>query len=426
MTTTSNTTSGGARSGPARDPAAARAGDREKSPDFPRVLVWTWVSPLMPSGSPAILAEVLKRIPPGSAEIVCEYTPGRVHARQDEIPHAVSETRVLHVFWPFRRGWLPRRVSRILAFPLLVMYGLWRIWRYRPDCILTLYFDSLWILSSYLLSKLTGTPVVYYVHDPYLEYASFRGGFNARLAAWLEPRSLRHATVLVLYDSLRKHYHQRYGIEATVVRHLAGRTAEVAGDDGATAAGAKRVIGFAGAIYDNNRRLLKQLIAECGADDRFEIRIWSNAAPDVLEEIGANRPGVTVSFESVYDRLLEALGKCDLMYLPLAFGNTPTLPEDSLRYVLPTKAVDYLLVGKPILVHCPSDFEMATFFEKFRAGHCLTDDAEGSLHGWLSRWQAGEIPAIAAADRRQALDQFCADRNSAVLFDRLREVAGAQ
>ncbi len=310
-----------------------------------------------------------------------------------------------------------------MAFPLLLLYGLWRVWRFRPDCILTIYYDSVWILSSYWLSKLTGTPVVYYVHDPYLELAAFRGGINARLANWLERGSLRHGKTIVLYNSLREHYRLRYDVEATVVRHLAVRSAPLAEAVSTRVGTGRFVIGFAGTVYDNNRSLLKQLMAECKRNERIELRMWTNATAEVLEDLGANAGQVKISFESDYDKLLEALHQCDLLYLPLAFGDTPTMPTASLEYVLPTKAVDYLLVGKPILVHCPAQYEMSRFFREFGAGYCLSEDRPEQLADWLHRWAGGELPPIGKKDRQQALDQFSAERNSRALFDCLTDVA---
>ena len=388
--------------------------------NHPKILVWTWTEPDQPSGSPAVLAAILRKIPDGRAEIVCEGNRPVATRRNINLRHPITRLQFHRRVWPFRRGYRIQRFVRYAGALLLVLYGLWRVLRFRPDCLFTIYFNDLWILSSYCLSKLTGLPLILYVHDPYLEAAEHRGGAMARLARWLEPRSLRHGHVLVLYDSLRRHYAERYGIDALVVRHIVTHTRRRY--TFRPLVGRVVTIGFAGGIYDNNRLLLQQLAEACKQDHRIYLRIWTNAAPSVLEEVGLGGDRITINFESDYDRLLDGLSKCDLLYLPLAFADTPALPADSLRYVLPTKAVDYLLAGPPILVHCPAEYETSRFFAEYRASYQLNSDVPNALSNWLSDWMEGKYDPIEEECVRRALDAFSPEQNIDRLGEFIRQV----
>lgn len=372
------------------------------------VLVWTRSAPDRPSGSPAILADYLQLMPRGSADIVCERGASQAARRDLALAHPITRIAPEQALWPFRRGARIRRLLRYAAVPLYLAYGLLRIRRGRPACILTIYFDTVWILTSYLLSRLTGTPLVYYVHDPFLEVAAHRGGIEAVVARWLEPRSLRLARVAVLYPSLQRHYRQRYGIESVVVRHAA------VGARSPRRSTARRTpvrIGFAGTIYDNNRALLSALGRACARVGGIEVELLTNASSAALRELGLDARHVRASFEANHEALLGKLAECDLLYLPLGFGDTPQLPRISLSVVLPTKAVDYLLSGPPILVHCPEDYETAEFFRSHRAGYLLTSDAPGALEQWLERWLSGGLPALCEADVQRAADEFSPRRN---------------
>ncbi|MCU1267793.1 MAG: a-glycosyltransferase [Acidobacteria bacterium] len=391
---------------------------------FPKILVWTWTDPATPSGSPALLGEILKWIPKGHAEVVCESRDLGKLRRKIDIEHPITRYGVHKLLWPFRRGSRQIRLAKYLVLPITLLFGLWRIFRFKPDCLLTIYFNEQWILTSYCLSKLTGIPVVYYVHDPFEERARHEGTLSARFARWLEPRSLKHGEVLVICDSLRDLYARKYGITAAVLRHSAPDLRPKLRDRSVSNAPLR--IGFAGAIYDNNKSLLRQLVAECAGDPRVQLRIWTDARPDVLDELGLTREGIQVSFESEYGRLIEHLSNCDLLYLPLAFSDTPTLPTDSLRYAFPTKTIDYLIAGTPILAHCPPDYETSLFLAKFNAAYSLNTDGSGELRAWKERWLANSIEPLSDSASFCALEVFSPSINMTKLMNFLDRITGAQ
>ncbi len=66
MKTSTNTIGDQQRPEAATDQASAGAASRAGDSAFPKVLVWTWTSPFLPSGSPAILAEILNASRPGT------------------------------------------------------------------------------------------------------------------------------------------------------------------------------------------------------------------------------------------------------------------------------------------------------------------------------------------------------------------------
>ena len=274
----------------------------------------------------------------------------------------------------------------------------------------------MWILSSYLLSVLTRIPVIYYVHDPYLEARQHKTGIALKIAKWLEPKSLRHGYVIVLYESLRSHYKTKYGINSTVVRHIVTRerstpnSTNLKKNDPVT-------IGFAGMIYGNNSILMKGLGEVCKHMSSVNLRIFTATDSHLIEEIGLYGDRIKIDYFKNYDELLDSLSKCSLLYLPMAFPDEVSLvlPADSLRYVLPTKAIDYLLAGPPILVHCSEDYELSKFFAKHRAGFLLNTNKPEDLKRWIENWVDNGKEAIDEKNIQKALDTFSARKNLTVL-----------
>ncbi len=380
----------------------------------PKIFFWTWTEPDKPSGSPAVLLEILKRVPGGKAEIVCERKcPPELRKNVDIVLPITRLSKHLKV-WPFGHGYRLQQYFKYIGVLYLVFYGLFRILKYRPDLIFTIYFNEMWIFSSYILSKITRIPVLYYIHDPYLEPALHRGGPAAKLAQWLEPKSLKHGYVIVLYESLRHHYQKKYGIDSAVVRHI---TTQQRKEYISAKQNGYITIGYAGMIYDNNKNLMKELGSVCKQMAMVKLRIFTAADNHIIENIGLVGDRIKVKYLQDYEELLVSLSKCDLLYLPLSFsGDTNSkLPTESLKYVLPTKVIDYLLAGPPILVHCPQEFEVSKFIKRYSAGFKLNSNEQGELKKWLNNWINNGLQPIDDVSIQQALAVFSAEKNMATL-----------
>ena len=356
-------------------------------------------------------------VPPGKALIVCDgQTPSGY--RTNRAPtHPIKRVNFHSEHGPFRGR------ARYGALPFYIGYGLWQVLRFRPKVLFTIYFNDLWILSSLVLSKLTRIPVVYYIIDPYLESASYAGGFQGWLAQRLEPVSLRHGHVLVFNQKLRQHYAKEYGIEPPVARQINRSHRRTVSHVSTPPPNGPAVIGFVGSIYDNNESLLRQL-AQVGAQDtRIHLRLWTNATPSQLHKLGLTGDRVTVKFEPDYERLVEDLSACHLLYLPLAFGDTPTIPSSAVSCFVPTKVIDYLLSGPPILLHCPAGYEIARLLGDHGAAYELNSDRPKALANWISAWIEGKYEPIPEQAMRSVLEEFSAQRNGSVIEGFLREVS---
>ena len=237
--------------------------------------------------------------------------------------------------------------------------------------------------------------------------------------------------VLVLHSYLADYYRRRYGIECTVLRQIVRHAplpakrppsklsqsgaGQAAAERGQAADGRPLLIGFSGAIYGNNRRQLADLAAIVGSDPGMRLRIWTDATCSELRDWQIHGPRVDVAYEGCYERLLEHLAACDVLYLPLSFVDDPNISANSLQYAFPTKSLDYLVSGTPILVHCPERFELSRFFSSRSCGYVSHDASRESLHRWLRAYQAGEIAPLDDHNRQAALSLFSPDENKRLL-----------
>jgi glycosyltransferase involved in cell wall biosynthesis len=383
----------------------------------PRVLFCSWTELDIASGTPVIICDLLQHFSAGHAEALVEENRDNQRRRQIRVEHPIRKYRFHSRLWPYTVGHRIRSRLARLGTPVLIAQMIRRIRQLRPDCILAVYAQPHWILATWIASRLTGVPLLYYVHDTFLEQTTRRK--NSAFARWLDRKALSAARVLVLHPYLADYYRQRYGIECTVLRQIIRHPALPARD--LDVAAKELVIGFSGAIYDNNSRQLAELARIIERNPWLRLKIWSDAAPEDLARKGIAGERIETSYETNYERLLSHLAGCDLLYLPLAFFDTPGVTTHSLQYAFPTKSLDYLVCGTPILVHCPKEFELSQFFSGHNCGYVVNESGPEAIAAWLDRWLAGEIAALDDAARLNTLDVFSPEANKRLLWQIIAE-----
>lgn len=355
---------------------------------------------------------------PKSAVVVCEDQGQHTKQVNATVAHPIIRLRFHRALSRHIHRPRVRRVLQTLSIPLLVLYGLWCVFRYRPTRILTLYMNASWLVSSYILSVICRIPIVYYVHD------AFVVGLTRR---W-EARILRHGQVIVLHPMLGVLYRDRYGIDATTVPHINTHHRITGSSTGSSSMrnhqtgtvarekSAEHVatIGFAGCIYNNNAALLRQFADVC-AEQHLDLVLYSDLTPQRMQALHLTHACITHRYEPDYATLLHHLSQCDLLYLPLAFPDGNDEAIAAMRYAFPTKSIDYLLAGPPILVQAPPDYAVSQFFSRSRSAFMLMTDDRVATSAWLQHWQQGEYTAPAESVMQHALMTFDRHTNLAAL-----------
>jgi len=416
MTSVNQPSSGNGSVAPATHPQDGDAANFE-----PRVLFLCAAEPDVASGTPVILCDLLTHFPDSDAEVLCEHKFHVSQRRNITLRHRVRTIYFPNLLWPFRRGSRVRDLLVYVGLPWLILVGWWRILRFRPTCLVAIYYRIPWIIAAYVLSRTTRVPLIIYVHDTVRENFDGSSGLKKHFVAWLEEKVLRGSTVMVLHPYLADHYRQRYGIHCTILRQIVWR--ELLPDLPEKNDRVPLTIGFAGAIYDNNARQLTELAAIVQAAPRLRLKIWTAAPVDRLNEMGIRGERIDVGFENNYERLLQCLAGCDLLYLPLAFDDSGSLTANALQYAFPTKSLDYLLAGPPILVHCPKNYELSRFFSVHACAQVLNEGEPAALQGWIDAWLAGQLAAPDAAARGRAVEVFSPQENRRLFWEVMSEVS---
>lgn len=284
--------------------------------------------------------------------VVLSYRP--IEARSD--PGLVLEDVRVDLIkqWPFKNlrlaAHLDPLASRAVARAIITLAT-----KCQPRAIWVNWPTTAFLLGAWQASRRLNLPLYVHLHDMWQEsYRGTRAYVERSAAWWYERRLLRDARrIFTITEDARKHYLKKLGIDSFVLQHSIPET-DLASFSATLASGAKpRVVHFAGYIYPsmNEDALVNvvQALNFCKNDVIFEC--YTQSEVQLLASVGIGGPRVRVAFVQRRDVMI-AQRKADLVILPLAFRSTNPL---EIRTVFPTKLLEYLVCGRPILVHAPAD-----------------------------------------------------------------------
>ena len=257
--------------------------------------------------------------------------------------------------WGF--GIFPRYFE-YLWVPLLALRMALVARRERVSAIFANYPYGYFLLSSWLASRFLKLPLYVYMHSLWEETVD--SALDAFMARLFEKRIFTDArAVYAPTEDAIEHYRKKHGITVRLLPHAVDL------EDGAPSEtppseiprGGSPTVVFTGGIYNMNydaiMAMVKALETLPPIPGRGELKLilCTTTPPRALEVMGIR--GKNVDARLVDTQTAMRLQKhADLLYLPLAF-ETPWM--DEIRTVFPTKAVEYFVSGKPILLHGPSN-----------------------------------------------------------------------
>jgi glycosyltransferase involved in cell wall biosynthesis len=112
------------------------------------------------------------------------------------------------------------------------------------------------------------------------------------------------------------------------------------------------------------------------------LTIFSGTQKAYLDELGVIHDGVT--YETVSrDLILSRLREADILLL--AHGFKGQLSAEEYRTIFPTKTIEYLISGRPILAHTPSDCYLTSFLREHECALVVDQPDQDALVAALQR-----------------------------------------
>jgi glycosyltransferase involved in cell wall biosynthesis len=223
----------------------------------------------------------------------------------------------------------------------------------RPRALWVNWPSTGFLLGAWLAAREVGLPLYVHMHDTWEESLTGLPVTLNRLAPRVfERRVLKSAAnVFAITEEAAAHFRAKHGCSTSVLKHCIP-DADI---EAAVRVGASEIenrIHFAGGIYplmnqDAVVNLVKAL-DHCTSGitlDGYTFDVTGLAAA------GIGGPRVSLRYAPKAE-VMAAQRRSALLFLPLAFHSTnPT----EIQTVFPTKLLEYLVSGRPILVHAPPD-----------------------------------------------------------------------
>ncbi|MBZ5526595.1 MAG: hypothetical protein LAN71_01655 [Acidobacteriia bacterium] len=217
------------------------------------------------------------------------------------------------------------------------------------------------LLSVYLLHKLTGKPFNLHFYDLY--YGNNFLWFFRAVARVLEPKLFQSATrISVMCEALGEHYQAQYGREVTVL-HNAIPFDSSRQHTPATCHSEPYKVVFTGTIVWAQVNAVRNLVRAVEGISRPRVVLYLYTPHDktFLESQGLYESDRVV-FARGRPREMAAIQRsADILFTGLSFDTPyPLLINTS----SPGKTCEYLISGRPILVHAPEESYIARYAER--------------------------------------------------------------
>jgi len=301
-------------------------------------------------------------------------------------------------------------------------------------------FEAIYSHACYYVSSMvglalkrgTGLPWVASFSDPWVDnpYLSL-GPLQRRTSRFIEAAIIREADAVVFVTSrtaevVMRKYPREWQKKVHVVPH--GYETDFLGDLDLVPGPRRRLrLVYTGMFYKGKRtpeglfRGLQLLGRSRPLEEQLEVRLIGPFAPDyqpLAQSLGLGQVVACSGPVSFMESMQENAAADVLLLIEAPFS--PSL-------ILPTKLVDYLPLGKPILGLIPPEGTPAELMGRLGCPQVAPDDAAGIarvIGELLDRWQAGSL-TVPPQFSRVAPEYDI--RRTTQLFDRvLREITGPQ
>jgi glycosyltransferase involved in cell wall biosynthesis len=344
---------------------------------FPKTLVLTRSIPPAVTGSAIIMGNLARQFTRDEMLLVGALDPGRPPVTwRSNWPR-----RVYGMLWSDR--WRGERFIRYAQVPLLLIVSLLSLIISRSKAVFVVYPDGYYLLAGYLIARITRKPLYGYFHNTYLENYP-----NSRLAQWLQPRVFHYALhIFVMSDGMQRLYEHNYpGLRCSPLRHTFNDPLPD-GDEPLAALHNPLHLCFAGTLNSSCFEAASRFASMIHEMDGVRLTLLTGTPLPVVERIGFTGPKVTVGTVS-RDDLIPRLREADLLLLPHGF--TSKFAEEEIKTIFPTKTIEYLISGRPILAHLPADCFLAEFLRSYDCALIVDEPDVEALKRALDRLRQDE------------------------------------
>lgn len=221
-----------------------------------------------------------------------------------------------------------------------------------------------------------GIPFYPYLHDTIKEGLS-NSPFAER-AAMVQDRVFSIAkTIITMSEGMTELYRSNYGIESEPLEH--SYPEQVPKEPNFK----RNEKGFwGGEVYAINNKCFERVQDALNElDTQFTVTSLSKLKIK-------KTPNVFQTFYPTRLEYIEAVSEHGILVLSVNWPDESDINKHELSTIFPTKTVEYLAMGGPILVHCPEHYFLANFFKKYNCGIVVSSREASALKAAIKKLQS--------------------------------------
>ncbi|MEX2054197.1 MAG: hypothetical protein WD883_01495 [Candidatus Colwellbacteria bacterium] len=242
------------------------------------------------------------------------------------------------------------------------------------------------LIGTYLIHKKTGVPYSLFLFDLYRgNFFPFPGGILSRM---YEKRLFENAEkIIVTNKGTKEYFRKEYGdemAEKMVIVYNATFPEPYLKHQTPYNPKPPYTIMFTGRIYWPQMRSIKNLIKAVEKMENLDVRlkIYTPSPKDYLEKIGI-KESKRVSLDMATPQEMPAIqAKADILFLPLSWK---TKSQPIIDTATPGKFTDYLISGRPMLIHAPASTHVVQYAKENHAAICADEESTEVLQEAIRR-----------------------------------------
>jgi len=311
------------------------------------------------SGSSTILGNLFRHFPRDNYVVLKERREPIDTASQIDCTLFSCDLRFRGIYFG---GNLGDGYIQYLPIPFLTLKALKIIKQEKIDNIFSVYPSSAFFISSFFAHKIARKPLFVYMHDTWEEQTKhwqFKFNIIHRFIARIFEKMIFNSAskIFAISHALCDLYSKKHGIQVITLPHCIELPPNYSLNNAQVYEERKEPykIVFTGSIYGVNLAPIRMLANVINSLLEVKVKLIL-CTPDVQYGLRLQDWGIYgENIEARFATRAEALSlqrEADILFLPLAFE----LSNIELQTAFPTKTLEYLISGTPILVCAPTNY----------------------------------------------------------------------
>lgn len=322
-----------------------------------KIIIFTQLNPYTPvGGTSVVLKNLFSTIDP---KLYCYAYLGRFKLKPKVLFNSQSNLyRLLPNFHPIQMiGYFFPELKTRYA----VRRGIKLVKKLKPKYIIGLYPTIASLDISVRVAEKTGVRYFPYLHDTVVEGLAHSQFSEKALNVQKKVFKIAHK-IITMSEGMSNYYSQKYNLKTYPLEHT---YPEKVSKDPNFNRNNKAFWG--GEVYSINENSFERI--QYALKDLNTVLTITSLSPLKVKDTS----NIQKTFFPKRTEYINAVNFHGILVLALNWSDESLVHEAELSTIFPTKTIEYLASGGPILVHCPEHYFLAQFFNKYKCGIVVSD-----------------------------------------------------